>query len=355
MLKKRLLYISDGLTSGGKERQLVEIIKLINRDKFNIGVLTYNENQHYSKFVKENVEFFREINKVESKITPFKKTWKAIIEFKPDVIHTWDSLSSLYAYLPSKINNIFFIDGSIRDAGIEKGWQRILKKSFLKLSDLNIANSLAGLENYNSKGLVVYNAININRFKTSTLKEKNMIMVAGFSDYKDQKTVIDAAAELMANNEIEFLYLIGGGKMLETYKGYVLSNFPNLSNRIVFTGVIENVEEYLTGCKYGILCSTEQFGEGLSNSVLEYLASGLISIVTNIGGSKEIIDNGENGFLIKAGDKDEIIKIISEVNKNDDLADKIITNAKKTIQTKFNHEKNIELLENIYANKLTGK
>lgn len=351
MLKKNILFITDGLAAGGKERQLVEIIKLIDKKKFEIGVITYNISQHYSEYVKENVGFFREINKKKSKIWPFFQSWKAINEFKPHVIHTWDSLSSLYSYVPSKFKGVFFIDGSIRDAGIEKGWQRGFKKLFLKLSDLNIANSIAGLESYNSKGIVVYNAIDINRFTQSSHKEKNMIMVASFSDYKDQKTVIDAASELISKNEIDKLYLVGGGKKLELFKDYVRKNLSPISSRIIFSGAIKNVEEYLSNCKFGILCSTEQYGEGLSNSVLEYMASGLITIVTDIGGSKEIVINGVNGFLINAEGKDEIISIVSEVNHNENLANAIIANAKRTILTKFNHIKNIELLEDIYTNR----
>lgn len=59
----KILYIIDGLHCGGKERQLVEIIKYFPKTKFRTGVITFNKNKHYTEFVKNDVDYFIELKK----------------------------------------------------------------------------------------------------------------------------------------------------------------------------------------------------------------------------------------------------------------------------------------------------
>ena len=345
----KILYIIDGLHGGGKERQLVEIIKYIPRTQYKIGVITFNKNKHYSEFVKNNVDFFIELRKRPTRLEPLFTIWKYILSFRPNFIHTWDSLSSFYSWIPARILGIKLIDGSIRDAGIEKGWQLTMKKFFLSRADKIISNSIAGLKSYNMKGEVVYNAIDPLRFKAKNSVDKfNIIMTANFTDYKDHKTFIDAAARLKSDGIIDEIYLAGEGPHRLTYITYVASSFPDIKESFHFPGVVSDIESILSGCRVGVLCSTSKYGEGISNSILEYMAAGLIAIGTKIGGTVEIIENGLNGFLIDEGDSNAIVQIVKKVRYDDDLSDKIIRNARLTIENKFSYKRNCEKLLEVY-------
>ncbi|MFC2110889.1 glycosyltransferase family 4 protein [Bacteroidota bacterium] len=344
----KILMLTDGLRSGGKERQLVEIIEHIN-DQFEIGVISYNTNEFYTDLVKEKVKYYAEIDKTKSKILPFFSTFNHIRLFKPDIIHTWDSLSSFYSYYSSMLFKIPFVEGSIRDAGIEKGWQRKLKLFFINRADTVLANSIAGLNAYGVKGKVIYNAINIHRFLNPVdNNQNNMIMVANFSDYKDQKTFLLAGIELINKKIIDKIYLLGDGKNRQKYIDWITEDFEDIRKKIIFTGSVPDVENYLSQCKFGVLCSTPYYSEGLSNSVLEYLGAGLIPIVTDIGGSSEIIEDRVNGFLIPAESPDEIVSIVEKLSKNNQLVEQIKINAKATIENKFNHNAVVNQLENLY-------
>ena len=65
--------------------------------------------------------------------------------------------------------------------------------------------------------------------------------------------------------------------------------------------------------------------EGLSSTILEAMACKTTVIATEVGGNKEIIENGRTGFLVKQNSSNEIIKQIKELVKNDQITD-IITN-----------------------------
>jgi glycosyltransferase involved in cell wall biosynthesis len=348
--KIRVLHIVDGLHGGGKERQLVEILKAFeNNMEVTAGVITFNKNKHYSDVVKELLPFYVELKKRPTRLEPLFTIWKHIRDFRPAIIHTWDSLSSFYSWLPCNIMGIKLIDGSIRDAGIEKGWQRQMKRFFLKYSDAVIANSYAGLKAYGVKGHVIYNAINTARFNISKSADGfNIVMAANFTDYKDHNTFLKAAVVLVRQNIVDKVFLLGDGIHRSTYQNWLSEEYADISSRFIFKGAVSNVEDYLAQCKVGALCSTEAYKEGVSNSVLEYMASGLVAIATDVGGTKEIINYGVNGFLIKANDVDGLVEIITEIRCHETDFRPVIQQALVTIKTKFEHSANIDKLITIY-------
>jgi len=347
--KIRILHISGGLGPGGKERQLIELLKNTDQNKYEIGLVTFGKNQHYSQVARENSSFFRELAKRPSRLEPFFTIWKCFREFRPDIIHTWDSLSSMYAWLPSIYYKIKLIDGSIRDSGVDKGWHYNFKRFFLKRASLIISNSRSGLKAYNVDGQVVYNAIDTTRFlPVRGNNEFNMVMTANFSEYKDQQTFLNAAVVLVTDKRVDNIYLLGEGPKMNKYINWVNREYPEIAPRFHFTGAVNNVEEYLNICHVGVLCSTPEYSEGLSNSVLEYMAAGLVPIVTNLGGSVEIVEDGKNGFLIQPKDHQRIIEIVNLLRNKPGLRDQIVESAKSTIDDKFSMRKNLDTLTVLY-------
>jgi len=346
----RVLHISGGLGPGGKERQMTELIRNFNGSRFIMGVLTFGKNQHYSSTAKEYSSYFRELTKRPTRLEPFFTIWKCYSEFRPDIVHTWDSLSSMYAWLPCKYHKIKLIDGSIRDSGVDKGWHYHFKRFFLKQASMIISNSMAGLKAYNVEGQVVYNAIDTSRFRPAEEnKEFNMVMTANFSEFKDQKTFLNAAVNLVSNNIVDNVYLLGDGLYRNKYLNWIEHEYPEIAPRFHFEGAVSNVEEYLSRCHVGVLCSTPEYSEGLSNSVLEYMAAGLVPIVTDIGGSAEIVDDSRNGYLIQPEDHHRIIELVTMLKSKPGLRGQIIGSAKSTIDEKFSKQKNIDMITMLYG------
>lgn len=349
----KLLYIIDTLGPGGKERQLVEILRGLDKNLFKTSVITFNPGEFYSKQVRELSDTFIELEK-RNKLKPTRLVFSAVRRLKPDIIHTFDALSSFYAYLPAKKYKVKVLDNSIQDAGVDKGWEYKFKRFFLKKANLVLANSFSGLEYYRIKGEVIYNLIDLSRFKHNEESEEfNIVMVANFTPYKDYDTFLKAARMLVTDEVVEKVFIIGGGDSFEKYKREI-DFYEDIRDKFVFTGAINNVEEYLSRCKVGILSSTAKFKEGISNSILEYMASGLVPIATNIGGTREIIEDGKNGFLVEPGDYKRIYLRVKQLKENVSLRKDIVKEAKKTIAEKFDYNKNLSKLVKIYL-RLSGK
>ncbi len=351
--KINILYVIDGLLPGGKERQFIEILKGIDRNQFKIGIVTFNKNHFYTEKAKELSDYFVELDKTKNKFKPFLSIWRCFREFKPNIVHTWDYLSSLYVYFPSLLKKVKFINGSIRDSGTEKGWQNTAKRAMLKRADLVVANSLAGLKSYGVKnGIVIYNAVDQTRFSENENSDDfSIIKVANFNDYKDHTSFTNAAIELVDKKVVDTVYYAGDGKHKATCEEMVKKQANGSQEKFKFLGAISNVEEYLKRCKVGVLCSTVKYSEGVSNSVLEYMAAELVPVATDIGGSSEIITNNENGFLVSPDNIVAELKEKIELIKNDkELKERLIKGAKKTIAEKFNYKGNLDKLVEVYLN-----
>lgn len=351
----RILYIIDTLGPGGKERQLVEILKNLPKE-YQTGVITFNQNMHYAEEVKKLCMYYKELAKRPTRFEPLFSIWPCIKKFNPDIIHTWDSLSSFYCCLPANFFSIPYADGSIRDAGVDLGIHYLFKRFFLKRASVIIANSNAGLNFYKVNGKVVYNLIDLKRFHKCLPKEKpNLINVSNFTSFKDHETFFEACEKLIGQELIDQVYLIGTGTLEEKYKNLVMKKDPEIAKRYHFIGKTFETEKYLSQCQIGVLCSTPSFSEGISNSVLEYMASGLVPIATRTGAIPEIIEHEKNGFLHEPKNSQSIVEAVRNVNNNLVLKQQILENAQKTIAKKFDAAKNLAQLIQIYENTCKNK
>lgn len=347
----RLTFVIDGLGHGGKERQLIEILKGLDNSNIEPSIICFNKDGHYSSEAKQLTggKYF-EIDKSVSKIRPFKEIYGVIKSLGTDIVHTWDTMSSMFAYPAAKLNGCKFIDGSIRDAGVESGWQFYYKKLFLTLADVCVANQQAGLTYYGVNGKLIYNSLNLNRFmKPERGSEFNLIMVANFTDYKDHRTYISASGKLLKEGIVQKAYLVGAGPLEMEYRRMIADTFPDITDKFIFTGAVKNVEEYLSKCTVGVLCSTSRYGEGLSNSVIEYMAAGLVPVVTDIGGSSEIITHGQDGFLFQEKDADALFGYIKLLFDKRELFEAMSAAALQSVSAKFNYIDNNKIWQELYT------
>ncbi len=77
------------------------------------------------------------------------------------------------------------------------------------------------------------------------------------------------------------------------------------------------------------------YREGFPNTVLEAGAMGLPSIVTNINGSREIIEEGKNGLIIPSHDADALYHAMETILINDGIRKEMASNARRMIEERY--------------------
>jgi glycosyltransferase involved in cell wall biosynthesis len=107
-----------------------------------------------------------------------------------------------------------------------------------------------------------------------------------------------------------------------------------LEQHVFFEGnvPIEKLPYYYAACDVFALPSLH---EGFGLSVVEAMACGKPVVVSNLGGLRDIVDDGISGFLIKPGDLSQLIDKLSYLLKNVDGAKSIGKVARKVVEEKF--------------------
>lgn len=103
-----------------------------------------------------------------------------------------------------------------------------------------------------------------------------------------------------------------------------------------FTGFVADVKNYLK--KVDILLFPTHHHEGISMAILEAMAMGIPVLATDIGGCREIIKDGYNGFLYKQGDVENMARDIQMLNKNRAKLRLMGKHARETVVKRFNIE-----------------
>ena len=165
-------------------------------------------------------------------------------------------------------------------------------------------------------------------------------MVATFSDNKDYETYISAAKMIFQKrNDVTFL-AIGDGENLEKCKKMVK---PQFQDRIRFLGKQNDVESIINVFDVGVLSTnTKVHGEGISNSIMEYMALSKPVVATRGGGTNELIEEWVTGFMVPSGDYNKLSHWIEHLLTNMQLAEQMGKAGKKRLKDYFSMKNMIE-------------
>jgi len=208
-----------------------------------------------------------------------------------------------------------------------------LNKYFIwKQADKVIANSkklrkLAMKTAHNLNIEIIPNGIDTKTFKPNWQKSLKKIKITTGWTRLEKRKGIDLLLKAVAKIDKDLEIIIPGtGKELNNLKK--LAEKLNINHQIQFLELGENtpqnrkkVAESLSNCH--ILCLPSD-NEGMSNAVLEGIASGLVLLLTDVGGTEELLDKNKNGYIIKR-DINSITKNIQKLINN---KDKILMMAK---------------------------
>lgn len=107
-------------------------------------------------------------------------------------------------------------------------------------------------------------------------------------------------------------------------------------SRVTFTGLRHDIADILRGTDIFVLPS---YSEGLSNALMEAMASGCACIASDVGGNRFLIQSGSTGFLFPAGDREalaaHIRRLVEDPVKRRNLGEQ----ARKRILEVFSWEK----------------
>lgn len=171
--------------------------------------------------------------------------------------------------------------------------------------------------------------------------EGKVVVSAGrLVEWKGFEALISITPQLVEKYGSFKLLIAGDGPEMKKLSKMITSK--KLEDHVALTGTLEQdvLFKYIRLADVFVLNTNY---EGMPHQLLEVMTIGTPVITTNIGGNPELIDDKKNGLLVRFNDKKELLKSITSVLDNQDLADKLTRNAKTKLKD-FNRDKMINVL-----------
>jgi glycosyltransferase involved in cell wall biosynthesis len=169
---------------------------------------------------------------------------------------------------------------------------------------------------------IIHNGISHEKFSIKNvskvdLKIKGVVLctIGRIVKGKGLIDLVKAFSLFNITNPNSSLLIIGG--VLHDENNLALSEFwdtadqLNIKEKIIITGLVENVEDYLALADIYIHPS---YREGVPRSLLEAMSLEKIVIATKIRGASEIINTNQVGILYEKGNISELVQSINKVN-----------------------------------------
>ena len=344
----------DSLRPGGKERQLTQLLRgLKQREDLALELVITRREIGYPEVLELGIPIHIIERGHKWDVSIFKRFYSIAREFKADVIHTWDPITTMIALPACKWLRIRLVNESIRHALPIRRFGKLwwLAKLLFPLSDILVANSMAGLKTYgvipSPRAVCIYNGYDPGRANTGESAESvrrrlgidtSLVvgMVANFVDAKDYRTFLNAAVAIVRDRDDVSFVCVGDGPMLAQLKGSVPAD---IENRIFFAGRQQPVEAVIDVFDIGVLtCNTHGHAEGLSNAIMECMGQKKPVIATDSGGNKEIVVHEKTGFLIPPFDADDLEETLRRLLDNDGLRSSMGKAGSLRIQEVFSME-----------------
>jgi len=144
---------------------------------------------------------------------------------------------------------------------------------------------------------------------------------------KDYDTFTNAAKIILAQNSDVLFIAVGEGENIERFRTKMKDE-----DRFIFTGRQEDTESIINAFDIGVLST---FTEGISNSIMEYMALGKPVIASKGGGTPELVINNETGFLIEPNNTKQLVDKISYLISHYDIAIKMGEKGQMRIKEEF--------------------
>ena len=366
---KKILFLIPNLMYGGAERVLVNLVNNLDKNKYDITVMTLFDVGVNKEFLNSEIRYkyiFKKQFRGNSHILKLFSSeflYKLFIKDKYDILVSYlegTTARIIAGNKDSDCKKICWIHIELNDEKkISNGFRNLkeAKDVYSKYDKLIAVSQTVKdifLENIGSSNLnmdVIYNTNETNQIKEKSLEEiydlkldKNIInicSVAKIIPAKGFDRLVKVHKRLIDEGLMHHIYLLGVGDEKENIEKFLKLN--NLEDTFTFLGFKKNPYKYIKACDLYI-CSSRR--EGFSTAVTESLIIGTPVVSTLCSGAKELLgENNEYGIVVE-NSEEGIYKGLKQVLTNKELInyykEKSIERSKK-----FSKESTVKSVEDL--------
>ncbi|MFQ5902991.1 MAG: glycosyltransferase [Candidatus Binatia bacterium] len=365
--RTRIGYVIGQLSHGGAERQLYELIRGMDSNRFQCFVYCLSERIFpYGDKIRESGATLHILKRqCHFDITRILKLAYLLRKDRIDVLHSFLFLANGYAWpaqLFADVPHLVTSARNCKEIGLLRG--RINRLAF-QMSDAIICNGEAVrsfiVRHYHApseSSVVIYNGLDLDRFSISLFPiggkvasrnpdDKLVITVGRLVPQKDLDLFLEAAA-LLTHKEARVQFLIvGDGPCRKTLERYASRN--GLDGKVSFLGERADVPELVQSADVFWLTSA---WEGLPNVLLEAMACAKPIVTRDVGACREAVRHGVNGYLIPSRDAERFAQHTLDLLKNPARVQEMGQAGRRLVEEKFCIGKMVREIEKLYCSLL---
>jgi glycosyltransferase involved in cell wall biosynthesis len=204
---------------------------------------------------------------------------------------------------------------------------------------------------------VIHNGVDVERFAADPerraaarrdlgLSENNFCIgcIGNLTPVKDYMTLFRAMARVAHGCADWRVIIVGDGPLRDQLENFVRESA--LRDQVSFHGLTERVSDFLNAFDVYALTSVS---EGISNSLLESMATGLPVVVTATGGNPEVVADKESGLLFPVGDFEKLAEHLLLLKARPDLRLDFGRQARRRVNEEFSIDSMIQRYHCLYT------
>ncbi|MDD2927482.1 MAG: glycosyltransferase family 4 protein [Candidatus Omnitrophica bacterium] len=372
--KINLLYVVTKLELGGAQKQLLSLIRGVNKERFNLFLFTGLEGLLVEDALAipqlkiQRCRFLKRPIQPGQDFLALINLYSFIKKNNIGIVHTHSSKAGFLGRLAAKLAGAKVIIHTVHGWSFHKYQPLLLRRLFIllerfaalftdKLVVVSSFDRAQGLENRvgtQSKYSLIPYGIDYAEFDIQDssvrrelgLNDRDLVvgMVACFKPQKCPQDFIKLAGLVNRYMPGVKFILVGDGILRKRIERLIAGS--HLEKRVILTGWRRDIQRVLSALDVFVLTS---LWEGLPVTVLEAMAAAKAVIATDTGGVREAVDNGKTGFLIQPHDVEGLAKKLVSLFRENELSIKIGRSAQEYLKYNFKANDMIDNTEALYA------
>lgn len=367
----RVMHFVDGLAKGGLENGLVNLINRLDPARFEHVVCAIRHlGPNADRLPGDRVRVMCLEKRAADSPVQVSSFVRRIREVQPDIVHSrnWGAVEAVLAGKWVRSCRVVHSEHGLEaDTSKREPWRRrAFRRLAFEVADkvVSVSNQLRDLHARRTgfaphKIAVIHNGVDSRRFfpdseTRARVRDELGIpphdfcigSVGNLTPVKDHITLLRAFDRVTGVSPAWRLVLFGEGSERSSLEAFADAH-PEWRKRVSFLGSSDRVTEMLNALDAYVLPS---ISEGISNSLLEAMATGLPVIATATGGNPEVVTDGESGLLFPVGDSGRLAEVLENLRAGLDQRTELGQRALRRVREHFSIDSMVRNYAQLYEN-----